>query len=217
MILLAAALIVLDPGHSVSAPGATGVDGKVENVRNENMVDRVARALDELHIASKRTRTDSEEPSLHERAKKATNATLLVSIHHDAVNADDWEPWMDAHPFHPKSWVGHGFSIHVRGDSPESVAAAIKISDALIKTGFEPSQYHLNYFPVVDAKRGIYDRRHLGLLNSSKVPTVLVECGFLTHPTEVTALSDPETQKRLARAIAEGIAAAVVRPEVSAK
>lgn len=44
------------------------------------------------------------------------------------------------------------------------------------------------------------------LLRRTKVPTVIVECGFLTNPEEAEKLSGEEYQKQVAEAVAKGIA-----------
>ena len=43
------------------------------------------------------------------------------------------------------------------------------------------------------------------LLKKTPSPTVIVECGFLSSPTEAALLLDPEYQDKLANAICEGI------------
>ena len=44
------------------------------------------------------------------------------------------------------------------------------------------------------------------LLRRTKVPTVIVECGFLTNPKEAEKLSGEEYQEQVAEAVAKGIA-----------
>ena len=43
------------------------------------------------------------------------------------------------------------------------------------------------------------------LLDKTKVPAVLVECGFLSNPAELEKLKDPEYRSQMAFAIAGGI------------
>jgi len=65
--------------------------------------------------------------------------------------------------------------------------------------------------PRVIQALGSIDRRirHRGylVLRRNRLPAVLVECGFLTNPTEAARLSDSGTRDRVARAIAAGILA----------
>lgn len=48
------------------------------------------------------------------------------------------------------------------------------------------------------------------LLKKTEVPTVIVECGFLSCPEEAALLTDEAYQKKLAEAIAKGIESWVV-------
>jgi hypothetical protein len=62
--------------------------------------------------------------------------------------------------------------------------------------------------------RGIR-RRGFWVLRKTAIPSVLVECGFLTNPTEVRYCMNPSYRQRLAENIARGIArqpAPVSRP-----
>ena len=43
------------------------------------------------------------------------------------------------------------------------------------------------------------------MLKNVKVPSVIVECGFLSNPAEAKKLADEEYQKKLARAICVGV------------
>jgi N-acetylmuramoyl-L-alanine amidase len=55
--------------------------------------------------------------------------------------------------------------------------------------------------------RGVHRRRDLVGFNWSKVPTVLVECGFLSNPVEDRLLASPHYQDKVAAGIADGIMA----------
>ncbi|MDD2261413.1 MAG: N-acetylmuramoyl-L-alanine amidase, partial [Clostridia bacterium] len=53
--------------------------------------------------------------------------------------------------------------------------------------------------------RGVIDRPNLIVLNSTKMPAALVECGFMTNAEELVALQSEEYQDILAQGIAAGI------------
>ena len=48
-------------------------------------------------------------------------------------------------------------------------------------------------------------RRGFYVLRRSRIPAVLVECGFLTNPTEAARALDPSYRQKLAEQIARGI------------
>ena len=47
------------------------------------------------------------------------------------------------------------------------------------------------------------------LLKRTEVPTIIVECGFLSNPEEAAKLTDTKYQKKMADAITKGIIACV--------
>ena len=213
---LLALLIALDPGHSPQSPGAFSARAREEYRFNEDMVGVLAKsfaAAPKVRVA--RTRRNGEEATLYQRSAraKAAGANLLLSIHHDSPHPDDFESWQDGDVVRTHSTAGRGFSIHVRGDRADSVRIAKAIGRSLVDAGFTPSHYHVFAFPVIDEELGIYDRRYLGLLNSARLPAVLVECGFISHLEEETELRDSERQQRMAKAIVEGALKGLGRKE----
>jgi len=52
--------------------------------------------------------------------------------------------------------------------------------------------------------RGVH-QAPLHVLTGVEAPAILVEVGFISHPLEGKRLQEPEYQKRLAQAIAEGV------------
>ena len=53
--------------------------------------------------------------------------------------------------------------------------------------------------------RQIKENNTYYMLKNTKVPTVIVECGFLTNPEEAEKLTQEEYQQQIAQAICEGI------------
>jgi N-acetylmuramoyl-L-alanine amidase len=58
-------------------------------------------------------------------------------------------------------------------------------------------------YPVKD--RGVKRRGDLGVLNTGATPSALVECFFISNPTEEAMLANPDVVNSLAWCIAEGI------------
>ena len=55
------------------------------------------------------------------------------------------------------------------------------------------------------ANRGIVVRNDLSGTNWSTIPTVLIECGFMSNPTEDVLLNDPDMQKKMVTGMVKGI------------
>lgn len=209
----AAVLITLDAGHQPEAPGAISARGRPELLFNQQMVAllRVLLAGPGVKLSSTR---GEECVELAERAERAnrTGADLLLSIHHDSVKPEHMESWDEAGQCRIQSRAARGFSLHVRGDQPESVRIARLLGQELLDAGFRPTTYHTTDYTPIDLERGVYDRRKLKLLNSSQVPTVLVECGFIIEPDEEQALRSAPVRQRIAEAIARGVRKALRFP-----
>ncbi len=207
-LLLMALLVLVDPGHDPVHFGATSARGVPEVQYNDRMASVVAARLAKVPgLRVERTRRDDQQMTARERGLLANRrqAALLLSLHHDAVHDEDERTWIFDGKQERYSEAGRGFSLHVRGDRPVAVRIARAIARELVKNGFRPTTYHANEFPVLDAKLGIYDRRHLAMLNAAKVPAVLLECGFIDNRDEELELRRPEVRARIAEAIVRAL------------
>ena len=78
-------------------------------------------------------------------------------------------------------------------DSVESATMA-QVLQEILNTQLEPAKKR-----VAQANTNYY------LLTRTPTPTVIVECGFLSNPTEADLLSQEDYQNRVARAVFSGI------------
>jgi N-acetylmuramoyl-L-alanine amidase len=53
--------------------------------------------------------------------------------------------------------------------------------------------------------RGVRRARFMGVLRGQNRPAVLLEGGYLTHPTESKRIASPEYRQKLAEAVARGL------------
>lgn len=213
--LLAGAVVVLDPGHNggnarhlveirrqVDAGGflkdcnttGTAAGGVTESAVNWQLAQLVAAGLRARGARVELTRTDDEGwgPCVDERAALATRwgADLLLSLHADGAPSGE-----------------HGFHVIRPGELPgytddiveESAALASTVKEGLVAAGLTPATYR--------GRDGVDVRTDLGTLNRADVPAVLVECGNLRHPGDLTLLTTPEGREQ----VAQGLVAGVVR------
>ena len=104
------------------------------------------------------------------------DSAIAVSIHMNTYSAPQY----------------HGMQIYYSGtDGAGSLATSIRDS---VRTELQP-----------DNKRPLKHSEGIYLLEHSNIPTVLVECGFLSNPEECQKLSEKEYQKRLSFSIVCGI------------
>ena len=199
-------VVVIDPGHQSRGdsatepigPGATqrkprvtgGTTGVVTRLPEYEVVLQIAMnlkaRLERAGVRVVMTRTTNDvNISNAERAEMANDAAadLFVRIHADGSMDPEHAGITVLHP------VSNRWTSEIAGPSER---AARKIHDALVAATGASS-------------RGIVARDDLAGFNWSRVPTVLVECGFLTNPVEDRLLSSPHYQDRLAEGMASGI------------
>ena len=143
---------------------------------------------------------------LSHRTHAAAGADLFVSIHHDS---------MREYLLAIKRDELAGSSLFISRHNPQvekSLACASAIGAELRGAGFTPSRYHAD--PVIGEKRpfadelnGVHFYDNLGVGKTAKMPSVLVEAGVIVNRKEEARMLDPIVRSRVARAIAQGVAA----------
>lgn len=192
--------IILDPGHGGEHPGAQG-KFSVEKELNRKIADLTGEILREQGYTVLYTRANDETVELEPRAEAGCFANIFVSIHCNAAPNPN-AAGIETFSITPKGAVNsndsdHSMPVNIHDDAKgyeqcaESFALAYAIQKKLIKsTG------------AVD--RGA-KRARFHVLYHNSVPAVLVECGFVSNENEEKLLNNPEYQRKIARAIADGI------------
>jgi len=191
-------LIVIDPGHGGDDPGALGyrnaearkadpacaliapTEANLNTMASHLLAGELARSGQ----AGQLTRMeDVENPSAPGRASMANhkNADLFVSIHHNSA----------------ESLTAHGFEALVCRDRGAAFDLAGEICKAVFRR-FEAQERGLTV-------RGVKIRPGLAVLRLTKMPAVLIECGFISNPFEAEFLGFPEIQQELSGLLAETI------------
>ena len=176
-------MIVIDPGHGGEDPGKVGVNDILEKDINLQISMKVRDLLEEVGITVVMTREDDKVPDrkkedLGERVKliNKTRPTLALCIHQNSYTTPDI--------------FGAQVFYHTKTEEAEDIATMVQESMRAI----DPNN-----------KREIKENDTYYMLKFSEVPTIIVECGFLTNPTEAQKLTTEEYQEEVAFAICEGI------------
>lgn len=173
------AVVVIDPGHGGKDPGATSYLGNYEKNINLAIARKLAAILQKRGVQVVMTRQGDTFVELNDRADIANNAgaDMFVAIHGDSM----------------EDRTHRGFSVYIsRSASEASRRLGRSIENALSRTGI-PS-------------KGLRTADYRVLVRT-RCPAVLVECGYLSNPTEAALLMDGAHQDRIAAAIADGIMA----------
>jgi len=195
--------VCLDPGHGGRDPG--NEEGRRKEKDYTLLLAREVREL--LSVAGLTvtlTRNGDSFVALPDRTELARqrDADLFVSLHFNAVIADKAEvKGVEVYCLTP---AGAG-STNARGEGGDVSAWAGNRLDAKnILLAYQVQKAMVRSLPVED--RGV-KRARFAVLRNARVPAILIEAGFMSHPQESKRIFDPQYRRRLARAIADGILA----------
>lgn len=169
------ALIVLDAGHGGPNPGAV-YEGRQEKDDALALTMAIGRILEDSGVDVYYTRTTDVYESPYQKAVEgnATGADYFVSIHRNSS------------PY-PNQYTGVESLVYNRYGAAARMAANINYQ--LEQVGF--------------VNQGVNERPNLVVLNSTQMPAVLVEVGFIN--TDADNVLFDERFDQIARAIADGI------------
>ncbi len=214
--------VVIDPGHGGKDNGAVGGTGLLEKNLNLKISKILSRILQKKYSYKvSMTREDDRFIALDERGKFANekDADLFVSIHVNAANRKG------AHGIETY-YLGRGSSDRARDTAKrENGELVYKVPDDDVQKILTDMITNRKINDSSILARWIQDKlflkmskkysriRNLGVkegpffvLHSTKMPSVLVEVGFITNPKEELRLSKPQYLNKLAESIAYGIA-----------
>lgn len=182
-------IIIIDPGHGGRDPGKVGISETFEKEINLKIALYLKDLLESQNIEVIMTRKEDKDLSktssnfkisdMKERVALIdnSNASLVVSIHQNSYT---------------DSQV-HGAQCFYYTDSEEGKELASLIQKQIITS--------TNQTKV----RQIKGNNDYYLLKHSTLPTVIVECGFLSNPEEEQLLLTKDYQRKMAWAIHLGI------------
>ncbi len=211
---LIAKTIVIDPGHGGKDPGALGKKLPHE----KDIVLNISKKLRDVLIARGytvlMTRDTNRFIPLRERTKFATyhRADLFLSIHANSSESPQ-----------AKGIETYYLDVNSTDKASEKIAArenansgySIQELESLLKGLIQESKSedsrrlagHIQQKLVQGtgaADRGVKHARFVVLIGAN-VPSILIETGFLSNPTEGKKLTTPSYQNKIATAIADGI------------
>nr|WP_288744472.1 N-acetylmuramoyl-L-alanine amidase [uncultured Mediterraneibacter sp.] len=174
----------LQPAHGGTDSGKVGINGVKEKDINLTITNSVKKILEKENIQVIMTREIDEQlaqskvEDLKYRVKimNEVSPVLAVSIHQNSYHEENV----------------FGAQVFYYQTSTEGEKAAGIIQDALQKVNPDNTK-------KIKANNTYY------ILKKTEVPTVIVECGFLSNYKEAQKLVTEDYQKSVAEAVAEGI------------
>ncbi len=205
-------VVVLDPGHGGKDSGAIGKRKVYEKKAVLSIANRVKAYLEAKRITVRMTRTTDTYLTLQQRSDYAARvgADLFVSIHADGA-ADP-----AAHGVETFVLTGAGYDStnHYGQGGDKQAFKGNKYDAANAVLGFSLQSNLLKNSKRAD--RGLR-RARFAVLKNAPCPAALVECGFVTNPTEEALLIDASYREAVARGISNGILGYITQAKRAAK
>ncbi|QUH20251.1 N-acetylmuramoyl-L-alanine amidase family protein [Alkaliphilus sp. B6464] len=170
-------IVVIDPGHGGSDPGAVGPTGLKESHIAFKIACMVAEILMRYGIENIFTRVGDTRVSLDERVKIAnkSKADFFVSIHINSAGNP----------------LATGTETYAYKQGVEGDRLAHSIQNNLVQA-------------IGLADRGV-KYNSLQVVRETKIPTCLVEVGFINNPAEEQLFKNDEFSEKAAIGISKGI------------
>jgi N-acetylmuramoyl-L-alanine amidase len=208
-----APLVAVDVGHFLAEPGATSARGRPELEFNRALALELRDALEARGGRVRLIGADGDFAVLSRRTAAARGVDLFLSVHHDSVQPHYLEEWTYGGETRRFSDRFAGFSLFVSRRNPDpvaSLACASAVGAALRAAGFTPSLYHAEPIPgeskpFADRRNGVHYFDNLVVLHTATQPAVLLEAGVIVNRAEELRMSEPETRRRIANAVAAGV------------
>ncbi len=178
-------VIVVDPGHGGKDPGTIGFSGNYEKEVNLEISKKLKKKLKSNGYKVILTRDSDEYVDNLLRAKTANKkrARVFISIHCNSMENNSSVDGIQV-LYYPNR-------ESTIGDLNNNELAQIMMNSMVNGTGAKD--------------KGIIERKNLIVLNQTKMPAIIIECGFLSNKNEEKLLLTEDYQNKIVDSIIDGL------------
>ncbi|MBQ3136045.1 MAG: N-acetylmuramoyl-L-alanine amidase [Clostridia bacterium] len=187
-------VIIIDPGHGGEDGGTQSSDGTLEKQINLEISEKINALIKDYGFNTVMTREGDymiyDESASTQREKKVSdihNRLNLVEETGDCI-------LLSVHQNYFRESKYSGTQVFYSKNNPGSKALAEEIQSSVV-SALQPD----NTRQIKESGIDIY------LLYHSAVPSVMVECGFMSNDAEAEKLKDEVYQQKLSEAIVAGL------------
>lgn len=186
--------IIIDAGHGGMDGGSVGVDGTVEKEINLKIALKLEFILKAYGYNVIMTRKDDK--SIHDSSANTVRQQKVSDIHNreKIILQNPDAIFVSIHQNHYPNSSIHGTQVFYSKNNILSKELAQNIQSSIVKN--------------IDSKNKRQIKKsgtEIYLLYHSKIPSVMVECGFISNYNDLNKLKDENYQKKLVLSIADGI------------
>jgi N-acetylmuramoyl-L-alanine amidase len=212
-------VVLVDPGHGGNEYGAQSTSVKAKQILEKDLALQIAQKITNKlkgKVDAYLTRSLDRTISLQERAKlvEKLGAELFISVHINSsedVHSNGFETYYldNKNDSAVKKVVDNE---NAKSDLPEEIQ--LILTDLVVAHTVDSSKQlagHIHGYlaKVIPPKFGVKDRGvRRGLfyvLALSKIPGVLLECGFISNANDLKKMTDPKFQNEYAESVSRGI------------
>jgi N-acetylmuramoyl-L-alanine amidase len=217
--------VMIDAGHGGRDSGARGPGGLYEKTVTLEVAKLLGKRLEQMGFEALYTRTTDKYVPLEVRTAMANarKADLFISVHCNA-HGDPGSSGMETYSLNLASTADEvRVAARENAVAPRRISDMQKILDELMHASklTESREFARTAHQATLAQarktlnlrdRGVHEAPFYVLLGA-KMPSILVEIGYITNPAEAAKLKDSKYLDSLAKGIAEGVAAYKTRIE----
>lgn len=185
--------IIIDAGHGGEDGGAQSLSGILEKYINMS----ISNNLNDLFIffGYDTVMTRTEDKLIYDSSCSTIREKKVSDIHNrmNIINTNPGAVFLSIHQNHYEGTSSCGTQVFYSGNNPLSEKLADSIQKTIV-SDVQPENKRL----IKRSGREIY------LLNNAQIPSVMVECGFLSNPAEAEKLNSEDYQKLMAFEIFKG-------------
>ncbi len=187
-------VIIIDPGHGGEDGGTQSADGTLEKRINLEISLKINEILFAkgfttvltrdgdymIYDESSSTQREKKVSDIHNRMKivEESGDCILLSVHQNYFTESKYS----------------GTQVFYSKNNPDSEVLADEIQKSVV-SALQPD----NMRQIKESGTDIY------LLYHSQVPSVMVECGFMSNEAETEKLKNEDYQQKMSEAIVEGL------------
>lgn len=179
--------VIVDPGHGGEDGGAVGV----ENIVEKDINLTISLTLRDLLVLNgfDTVMTREVDMSIHDAGVKGTKKQKTSDLHNRLAFQSQYQNpiFISIHQNKFGDASSNGTQVFYGSKNPDSEALAKTVQGNVVEM-LQPGNKRLT-------KKG---EKNLYLIFEAKCPAVLIECGFLSNPTEAKKLTDENYQSQLA-------------------
>ena len=183
--------IVIDPGHGGKDGGASGVTGTVEKDINLAISQKLQGYIETNGDVCLMTR--ESDTGLYEASSTKWVKSKDLKKRKEIINSSNGDVFVSIHLNSFPQQQYYGAQVFYQTENEQSKLLAECVQSQMVSV-LDPDNKR-----VAKASDTYY------ILKNNPMPSIIVECGFLSNPREEKLLQDEEYQNKIAYAIYTGI------------